>query len=128
MRKALRKVWDRIKRWWYGPKPLKRFTVEVDEMSNVRLTWQLPTPSNRQRPISHVGISARVSADLPWTPIANVPAPQAELVIENVDPGTWYYAAIVVDDQGSESDPAYADTSLAYDPPSAVGGFTATVE
>jgi hypothetical protein len=128
VKKRLRKVWVKVRRKWFGPKKLKRFRVEVDEMSNVRLTWTLPTPSNRQRPISHVAISARVSDTLPWTPIAAVDAPATELLIQDVAPGVWYYAAIVLDDRGNESQPVYADTALPYDKPSAVSGFSAAVE
>lgn len=97
-------------------------------MSNVRLAWQLPTPSSRQRPIGHSRIEARVSDALPWTPIANVPAPQEGVVIENVDPGTWFYMLVIVDDLGEDSDPVFTDTSLAYDRPSPATGFSATVE
>lgn len=97
-------------------------------MANVRLTWELPAVSQRQRPIAHVKIGARVSVDLPWTPIAEVPASQAELLLEDVAPGEWFYRGRAFDDRGGEGPEAFTSVSLDYDPPGAVGNFVATVE
>lgn len=97
-------------------------------MSNVRLSWTLPTPSPRQRPIAHVRVEARVSEDLPWTPISNVPAPSTEVLLQDVAPGTWFYMATVVDDEGQESEPSFASASIGFDAPTALADFSASVE
>jgi hypothetical protein len=128
MKKALRKLWAMIALWWTGPKSLKRFIAEDFDMSNVRLTWKLPVPSNRQRPIAHVQIEARVSEDLPWTEIAIVDAPATELLVEDVAPGDWFYRGTVVDTDGNVSEPAFASATLDYDAPTGLAEFAAAVE
>lgn len=95
-------------------------------MSNVRLSWTLPTPTPAQRPIAHVAVSARVDEALPWTEIAVVAG--TELLIQDVAPGTWFYRAIVVDDEGRESEPAFVSASVSFDAPGSVIGFAASVE
>lgn len=96
-------------------------------MSNVRLSWVLPVPTNRQRPLSHVHIETRVSLDLPWTEIATVDAPGTELVIQDVAPGSWMYRAIVIDNGSNESVPVSVGVTVDFDDPSPVTGFTAEV-
>ena len=97
-------------------------------MSNVRLSWALPTPSRRQRPIASVRLDARVSPELPWTEIASVPAPGTELLLQDVAAGDWMYRAVAVDSEGQESEPAYTSAAIAFSAPGAVTGFSATVE
>lgn len=102
-------------------------------MANVRLTWVLPNVSTRQRPLAHTAIDARVSADLPWTPIANVPAnatdtPATQAVLEDVAPGTWFYRSRAIDDQGNDGNPAHAQVSVGFDKPGAITEFVATLE
>jgi hypothetical protein len=97
-------------------------------MSNVRLFWTLPTPSPRQRPISHVRIEARVSSDLPWTPINEVAPPATDLVIQDAAPGEWFYRGIVVDTAGAESAAVAAEpVEVPFDGPSALVAFAAEV-
>lgn len=120
-------IW-RLIRWLFpkDPSPLQSF-IEVHDMSDVRLFWTLPTPTNRQRPISHVRIEARVSQDLPWTPIAEVDAPATETTIEDAAPGEWMYQGIVVDNSGAESTPLEAAASVDYDDPSPLASFDTEV-
>ena len=127
---------DRLLVWMFGfrkPGKVQQFNAEVDEMANVRLTWVLPNVSTRQRPLAHTTIDARVSADLPWTPIANVPAnsadtPTTEAVLEDVAPGTWFYRARAFDDQGTDGNPAHAQVSVGFDRPGTISEFVATLE
>ena len=97
-------------------------------MGNVRLSWEYPTVTTRQRPHKAVRLSARVSDTLPWTSIATVDAPGTELLLEDVAPGTWFYRAILEDDQGKLSDPVFADTAMEYDAPSPLSLFAAAPE
>ena len=97
-------------------------------MANVRLTWQWPNVSQRQRPIAHALIDARVAADLPWTQVAQVPAPSKELLIEDVAPGMWFYRIRVVDAGGTIGPEGTTSADLDHDAPGAVTEFTATVE
>lgn len=121
-------IW-RLIRWLFpkDPSPLQSFTLEVHDMSDVRLYWTLPQPTQRQRPISHVRIEARVSADQPWTAIADVPAPTSELVIQDVAPGDWFYRGIVVDEGERASAPLNATVAVDFDDPSPLGAFSAEV-
>ena len=97
-------------------------------MSNVRLSWTLPTPNVAQRPISHVLVDARVSIDLPWTNVARVDAPGNTVLIQDVAPGEWFYRGSVVDTDGNVSDPSVVSVFVAFDGPSALVDFAATVE
>ena len=75
-------------------------------MSDVRLTWDLPTVTPRQYPIAHVRIEFRVDESLPWTIQDTVDAAAAqELLFVDVQPGTFFYQAIVVDEQAKRARP-----------------------
>lgn len=124
----IRKLIAWLRRWWSGPKKLKRFNAEVVDMSNVRLTWTLPNPTPRQRPLAHVRIDTRVAEELPWTEIGIVPAPGTELVVQDAAPGTWFYRATVVDSSGAESAPAFTSASVGFDGPTALADFGAVIE
>lgn len=97
-------------------------------MANAILTWKLPSPTNRQRPLGGVRIESRVSDSLPWTLTATVAAPGEELVIEDIAPGDWFFRATVFDVDGRESSPVEAQTSVDFDPPSEVTDFSARIE
>jgi len=98
-------------------------------MSNVRLTWDLPTPTPRQRPIDYVLVQFRVDASLPWTDQAQVLAtdPQ-ELLFVDAAPGEMFYQVIAVDDGSVSGPPAETSATVAFDAPDAVLNLVATVE
>lgn len=97
-------------------------------MSNILLTWQLPVPSARQRPISHSRIDARVSPELPWTEIAIVTVPTEQLLLEDMAPGAWEFRHLTVDAAGVETDePAFASIEVDFEAPSGAIAFTATL-
>ena len=98
-------------------------------MSNVRLTWTLPEVTPRQNPIAHVRIEFRVAETLPWTVQDTVDSGATqELLFIDVQPGTFFYRAIVVDTEGLEGPPVETLVTLSFDPPGSVQNFTATVE
>lgn len=98
-------------------------------MSNVRLTWTLPPVTPRQYSIDYTRIEFRVSDTLPWTEQDVVPAsnPQ-ELLFVDVQPGSFFYRATVVDTEGNEGPPVETSIVLAFDPPGSVTDFIATEE
>ncbi len=98
-------------------------------MSNVRLTWALPTPTSRQRPILHTEISVRVDPSLPWT-VQDVVVPTAiqELVFNNVAPGNHFYRAVVVDIDNVRGAEVETSVTVPFDAPGVVTSFTATFE
>lgn len=99
-------------------------------MSNVRLTWTLPSVSPIQKPIQHTEIAFRVaSASLPWT-IQDTVAPDVtqELLFVDVQPGDYEYRAVVVDTDGQRGPDAFAAASIPFATPGSVSDFTATVE
>jgi len=98
-------------------------------VSDVRLTWDLPTVTPRQYPIAHVRIEFRVDESLPWTIQDTVDAAAAqELLFVDVQPGTFFYQAIVVDEQGQEGAPVETSINIAFDVPGGVENFLATEE
>ena len=97
-------------------------------MASIRLTWVLPTPTARQRPIDHVRIEARLAPSLPWTEINQVAAPGTELLVADLAPGDWSFQGIVVDTLLEESTPVEAIASISFDAPDPLVTFTATVE
>lgn len=98
-------------------------------MSNVLLTWNLPTVSKRQAPLKHTRVEFRVSQSAPWTAQDTVPAdgPQ-EFRFMDVDAGTTYYRVIVVDTVGQEGQPVETSADVPLEPPGVVTNLTATVE
>ena len=98
-------------------------------MSNVRLTWQLPTVTPRHYPIDHVVVEFRVSDTLPWTVQDNVAADSAqEILFQDVAAGTNYYQVTVVDTNGTAGPPATAQAEIGFLPPDAVVNLVAAVE
>lgn len=98
-------------------------------MSDVRLTWELQEPTSRQRPLEHIRVDFRVSADLPWTEQDRVsPDGPQELLFQDVAPGTFFYRVTPVDDRGTESPfPAEVQADIDFDAPSGVVNLVATV-
>ena len=97
-------------------------------MSNVRLSWVLPTPTSRQRAIARTVIEGRVSASLPWTTLNTVDAPGNTLLLTDHPPGAWEFRATVVDVGSVPSESVTTTLDLAFDPPSPATGFTAAIE
>ena len=110
------------------PRRVRRFRGTVD-MSNVRLTWDLPAVGPTQRQIDYVRIDFRVDATLPWTEQDRVtPDVAQELLFQDVAPGLYFYQATVVDVDGVEGPPVETSVDVAFDGPGSVANFTATVE
>ena len=97
-------------------------------MSNVRLTWKLPTPTSRQRAIARTVIEGRVSPSLPWATLNTVDAPGETLLLTDHPPGAWEFRATVVDVGNVPSTPVTTSLDIAFDPPSPATDFTAVVE
>lgn len=98
-------------------------------MSNVRLTWELPTVNPRQRPIQFTEISVRIDPAFPWTVQDNVaPDVAQEIVLFDVAPGDWYYQAVVIDIDGVRGAPVETRIAVPFDPPNTVTNFIATLE
>lgn len=99
-------------------------------MSNVRLSWNLPTPSPSQRPIA--GVRIEINADpttLPWTEQDTIaPDLPQELLFVDAAAGEQFYRAIVIDDAGEEGIPVETSADIPFDAPGQVSGLTATVE
>ena len=98
-------------------------------MSNVRLTWDLPAPTARQRAIDYVRVDIRVDPSLPWTEQTRVlPADIQEVLFADEAPGLHFYQVTVVDVAGVESLPAEVSADVPFDAPAAVVNLLATVE
>ena len=98
-------------------------------MSNVRLTWDLPAVTPRQRPIQFTEISVRVDPSLPWT-VQDTVAPDVtqELVLFDVAPGDHFYRAVIVDADGVRGAEVETNIAVPFDPPGVVSTFTAVLE
>ena len=98
-------------------------------MSNVRLTWTLPSVGATQREIEHTRIEFRVDGAPQWTEQTLVPTDVAqELLFQDVAPGTYFYRATVVDIDGNEGAPAETQVDVPYDPPGTVVDFAGSIE
>lgn len=99
-------------------------------MSDVLLTWELQTPTSRQRPVDYVRIDVRVDESLPWAEQDRVdPASAQELLFSDVSPGTYYYQVTVVDIDGVESpNPPSVSASVAFDAPLDVINLAVSVD
>jgi len=95
---------------------------------NVRLTWQLPVPTARQRALKHVRIEGRVDGVAQWGVIDAVAVPATDLVIEDIAPGTWQFRGIVVDIDDRESAPVETSVDVPFDGPSPLVSLSAAVE
>lgn len=79
-------------------------------MANVELQWTDPTV---KAGIKHIDIQASVD-DKNWNSIAKVPPGEQKLVDQDVQPGKWYYRAIVVPQQGEPSDPVKSSIDVPF--------------
>ena len=120
--------------WWIiswllrWPFPVQELRATTD-MSDVRLTWGLPLPTSRQRPLDYVRVDFRVDATFPWTEQDRVdPAAAQELLFVDVAPGEYFYQVVVVDTGGVESLPVETSTIVDFEAPTAVANLLATVE
>lgn len=122
-------MWKWLKKWlrWLFPKKPGRVKNLGYNMTDRTLTWDLPQVSARQAPILHTRIDFRTDTDLPWTTQDTIAAdaPQ-QLVFADVQPGTFFYRATVVDVDMQEGEPVETAANLAFDPPGSVSNFTAT--
>jgi hypothetical protein len=111
------------------PKKVKHFNAELIDMSNVRLSWALPTVTPRQRPIQHTEISVRVASTLPWT-VQDIVVPTGlqELVFIDVAPGDQFYRAVVVDVDNVRGAEVTTGATIGFDAPGVVTALTAVVE
>lgn len=98
-------------------------------MANRRLAWTLDPITARQAPIAGVEISLRVDPSLPWDVQDTIlPEEPQELLLIDVPPGTFYYRAVIVDNQGNRGGDAEVSAFGLYDPPGVVSNFTVTEE
>lgn len=97
--------------------------LEFDDV-NAIFTWPVPTKNDRQAPIQHVRIDARVVTpenDGEWAPLTPGVPPNEPQTLTWADPapGDWEARAVVVDIFGEESrNPPRAQFRVAFDPPS----------
>lgn len=97
-------------------------------MSNVRLSWVLPSVSQNQKPLASVRIEARAEGIAQFTQIQEVDVPTTELLLQDVPSGTIQYRAFVVDQEGAVSAPTDTSATVPFDGPDVLVSFSATVE
>lgn len=95
---------------------------------NVRISWTLPVPNPRQRPIQSVKIEKRVQGASSWTVLNVVAASTTSLLDQDVQPGDWQYRGTVIDTAGRESTPVEGVISVPFDPPSPLVNLTLAIE
>lgn len=80
-------------------------------MANVKLTWTLPTvrkPSNRPLPVDEIaGVEIAASADggATFAVLDVLPPTVLETIVNELEPGEWFFRAVVVDKAGKRSAP-----------------------
>jgi hypothetical protein len=95
---------------------------------NVRLSWVNSTPGARQKPLEATIVSGRSSPSFPFVEINRVPVGTAELVLQDVAPGSWEYQAVEVDVDGRVSSAQTTIVAIEFEPPTGVTNFTAVEE
>ena len=97
-------------------------------MSDVRITYTLPSVSGTQRPLSHVLIQTRVDPSLPWSGGVQVDVPAEEWTFIDVDSGTWYYLLTVFDDADVPSlNPVEVSIDVPFDAPGDVTNVNVSI-
>ena len=79
-------------------------------MANVVITWKDPTV---KAGIQHIDIQASVD-DQNYSSIAHVAAGVQTLTDQDVQPGKWFYRAIVVPKKGESSDPVKGSIDVPF--------------
>lgn len=79
-------------------------------MTNVVLTWKDPEV---KAGIDYIDIQASVD-DQNYSSIAHVAASTQKLVDQDVQPGKWFYRAIVVPKKGDPSDPVKGSIDVPF--------------
>ena len=92
-------------------------------MANVVITWKDPSV---KAGIEHIDIQASVD-DQNYSSIAKVAAGVQTLTDQDVQPGKWYYQAIVVPKAGEPSDPVKGSIDVPYPKASPVTDFALTL-
>lgn len=77
-------------------------------MANVKLTWVLPTQRASGRPLNEqdiAGVEIAASADGGQTygVLDVLPPPVLETVVNELEPGEWFFRGVVVDQAGRRS-------------------------
>lgn len=104
-------------------------------MSDIRIKYQLPTTREDNKPlpvsqISHVLVLMSADGGANYGEIDQVPAPTAEVLVRELEPGTYNFRLIVVDLQSTPqfSDPVDVQKLIAAAPPNGVTNVVVTVE
>lgn len=89
-------------------------------MANVVLTWKDPEV---KAGIDYIDIQASVD-DEHYSSIAHVHPGVQTLIDQDVQPGTWFYQAIVVPTKGEPSDPVKGSIDVPFPKAGAVTDFS----
>jgi len=101
-------------------------------MANARLTWVLPT--NRiqgealpEAQIAFVEIQMSADGGANYSGLAQVPPPELEFLVADLNPGTYLFRGIVEDIDGRRSDAVDTSASI-LSVPSELPTFEVTIE
>ena len=97
-------------------------------MTDVVVSWDLPTVSLRQKPIKHVEVHTRDDESLPWTFQNSVlPGDVQQMIFADEPPGRHYYQAFAVDEDDVAGSPSEGIADVPFDAPSALVNFDVTL-
>lgn len=104
-------------------------------MADVRINYALPTQREDNKPlpvdqISHVIVQMSADGGVNFAEIDQVPAPETEVLVRELEPGTYHFEFVVVDKQ---SDPKFSDVVdaqafIAAAAPKGISNVVVTVE
>jgi hypothetical protein len=95
-------------------------------MANLRISWDLPSTRRSGRPlrideIDYVDVQMSADQGANYVTLNEVPPSETSLLVNELEPGTYYFRLIVVDTKGRESEPVVATFTIEDDtPPGAV--------
>lgn len=104
-------------------------------MSDVRINYKLPTTREDNKPlpvsqISHVIVLMSADGGANFGEIDQVPAPGTEVLVRELEPGTYHFRFIVVDLQATPklSEPVDAQATVEAAAPNGITDVVVTVE
>jgi hypothetical protein len=102
-------------------------------MANVRVAWTLPTTRQSGKPLSPAdiaGVELAQSADggANFGVIDTLPPTTTSTLVNELEPGDWYFRGVVIDTAGRRSSPVVKSISIADTTPPGELSLTLTLE
>lgn len=85
--------------------------------ANVRVKWTLPAQRPFGSPIAGARIEISADGGANYGTLDTFPPAVSETVVQDLEPGDWFFRGTVLDEAGRESKPAVASIRVVDDAP-----------